>query len=207
MLTVLGRVTSINARKVLWALDEMGVPYGREDWGKPLRDPNVPEFLKLNPNAQVPVIIDDGFVLWESHAILRYLSAKAGSGLWPVEARERALADQWMSWQSTELGPAWSYAVQALLRGNPPNPDPTRIAESIAAWTKEMRILEGHLSGAAGGFMANGRFSLADIVIALSAHRWFSVAFEKPPLPAVEAHYRQKQSRPAGLAYLGATTP
>jgi glutathione S-transferase len=206
MLKVLGRLTSINARKVLWALDEMGVPYEREDWGKPLRDPNVPEFLKLNPNAQVPVIIDDGFVLWESHAILRYLSAKAGSGLWPADTRERALVDQWMSWQSTELNPAWSYVVQALLRGNPPSPDPVRIEASIAAWTKVIRILEGHLAGS-GGFMANGRFSLADIVIALSTHRWFSVAFEKPSLPAVEAHYRQMQSRPAGMTYLGATTP
>jgi glutathione S-transferase len=206
MLKVLGRVTSINTRKVLWALDEMGVPYEREDWGKPLRDPNVPEFLKLNPNALVPVIIDEGFVLWESQAILRYLAARAGSGLWPAEARERALVDQWLSWQSTELNPAWSYVVQALLRGNPPNPDPARIAASIAAWTKAIGILEAHLA-ATNGFVANGRFSLADIVIALSTHRWFSVPFDKPSLPAVEAHYLSMQSRPAGTAYLGATTP
>jgi glutathione S-transferase len=206
MLKVLGRVTSINTRKVLWALDEMGTPYEREDWGKPLRDPNVPEFLKLNPNAQVPVILDDGFVLWESHAILRHLSATAGSGLWPVEARERALVDQWMSWQSTELNPAWTYVVQAKLRGNPPDPDPSRIEASILAWTKQMQILEQHLAGSSG-VMANGRFSLADIVIALSTHRWLSVPFEKPSLPAAEAHYHQMRSRPAGLPYLGATTP
>ena len=206
MLKVLGRVTSINTRKVLWALDEIGVPYQREDWGKPLRDPNVPDFLKLNPNAQVPVIVDDGFALWESHAILRYLSATAGSGLWPVEARERALVDQWMSWQSTELNPAWNYVVQARLRGNPPDPDPARIDASIFAWTKQMQILEYHLAGSSG-VMANGRFSLADIVIALSTHRWLSVPFDKPSLPAVEAHYRQMRSRPAGMPYLGATTP
>lgn len=207
MLKVLGRVTSINVRKILWALDEMGAPYEREDWGKPLRDPNVPQFLKLNPNAQVPVIIDDGFVLWESPAILRYLAAKAGSGLWPADARERALVDQWVSWQSTELNPAWSYVVQARLRGNPPNPDPARIEASIAAWIKSMRILEEHFAGAADGFVVNGRFSLADIVLALSTHRWMSTPFEKPTFPAVEAHYRKMQSRPAGMAYLGATTP
>src|SRR5690348_3846159 len=80
MLKVLGRVTSINARKALWALDEMGVAYEREDWGVPLRDPRTPEFTKLNPNAQVPVIIDDGFVLWESGAILRYLADRHRSG-------------------------------------------------------------------------------------------------------------------------------
>lgn len=206
MLKVLGRVTSINTRKVLWALDEMGIPYEREDWGKPLRDPNVPEFLALNPNGLVPVIVDDGFVLWESHAILRYLAARAGSGLWPVEARERALVDQWLSWQSTELNPAWSYVVQARLRGNPPNPDPVRIEASIASWTRVNRILEAHLA-VTGGFVANSRFSLADIVLALSTHRWFSVTFDKPSLPHLEAHYRKMQSRPAGAAYLGATTP
>ena len=206
MLKVLGRVTSINARKVLWTLDEMGVPYEREDWGKPIRDPNVPEFLALNPNAQVPVIVDDGFVLWESHAVMRYLAAQKMSDLWPFEPQERALVDQWMSWQSTELGPAWSYVGRARLRNEPPNPDPMRIAESTRAWTKQMRILEGQLQ-ASGGFVANGRFSLADIVIGVSTHRWMSIAFDKPELPAVEAHYAQMRSRPAAVAYLGAKTP
>lgn len=206
MLKVLGRVTSINARKVLWTLDEIGVPYEREDWGKPIRDPNVPEFLALNPNAQVPVIVDDGFVLWESHAVMRYLAAQKMSDLWPFEPQERALVDQWMSWQSTELGPAWSYVGRARLRNEPPNPDPVRIEESIRAWTKQMRILEGQLQ-ASGGFVANGRFSLADIVIGVSTHRWMSIAFDKPELPAVEAHYAQMRSRPAAVAYLGAKTP
>ena len=97
MLRILGRVTSINVRKVLWAAGEMGIEYEREDWGKPVRDPNVPEFLALNPNGSVPVIIDDGFVLWESGAILRYLSEKTGSDLWPSDARERARVDQWLT--------------------------------------------------------------------------------------------------------------
>src|SRR6185369_7513994 len=114
-----------------------------------------------------------------------------------AEARERALVDQWLSWQSTELNPAWTYVVQAKLRGNPPNPDPTRIDASIAAWTRQMRILEDHLARS-GGFMANGRFSLADIVIGLSTHRWLNVQLERPLLPAAEAHHRQMQSRPAG---------
>lgn len=206
MLKVLGRLTSINTRKVLWLLDEIGTPYRQEDWGKPLRDPNVPEFLRLNPNAQVPVIVEDDFVLWESHAILRYLGATSGSGLLPAEARERALVDQWMSWQSTELNPAWVYIVQAKLRGNPPNPDPARIQASIEAWTKQMRILEDWLAST-DGYVANDRFSLADIVIALSTHRWLSVSFDKPSLPAVEAHYQLMRSRPAGMPYLGATTP
>jgi glutathione S-transferase len=206
MLKVLGRVTSINVRKVLWALDEMGVAHEREDWGKPIRDPNVPEFLALNPNAQVPVTVDDGFVLWESHAVLRYLAGKHQADLWPADPQKRALVDQWMSWQSTELNPAWSYVGRARLRAEPPNPEPVRIEESIRAWTRQMRILEAQLARG-NGFVANDAFSLADIVIGLSTHRWMSIDFDKPALPAVARHYAQMQSRPAAVAYLGATTP
>lgn len=208
MLRILGRVTSINARKVLWAADEMGLAHEHEVWGKPDRDPNVPEFLAMNPNGTVPVVVDDGFVLWESNAIMRYFAGKAGSDLLPGEARERALVDQWLTWQATELNVAWSYVGRAKLRNFPPNPDPARMAESIMAWSKAMQLLEGHLEKAAGGYLANGRFSLADIAIGLSTHRWMNVPFDdKPRLPAVEAHYAKMQSRPAGKPYLGATTP
>lgn len=205
MLRILGRVTSINVRKVLWAAGEMGIEYEREDWGKPVRDPKVPEFLALNPNGTVPVIIDDGFALWESGAILRYLAEKTGSDLWPSDARERALVDQWLTWQGTELNPSWAYIVPAKLRNDPPDPDPERLAAAAAKWTRTMRILEGQLER--GDYVANGRFSLADIVIGLSVHRWKSVQFDKPDLPAVDAHYARMQARPAGKPWLGAATP
>ena len=206
MLKVLGRITSINVRKVLWAADEMGLAYAREDWGKPIRDPNVPEFLALNPNGQVPVVIDEGFVLWESGAVVRYLAEKAASDLWPKDVRERALVDQWTTWQSTEPSPASSYAARAILRNDPPNPDPARLADSIASWTRQLRTLEGHLAASAV-FVVNGRFSLADIAIGLSTHRWITMTFDKPTLPAVEAHYAAMKERPAAAAYLGKATP
>jgi glutathione S-transferase len=207
MLRILGRNTSINVRKVLWVADEMGLSYDQEVWGKPQRDPKVPEFLAMNPNGQVPVIVDDGFVLWESQAILRYLAEKTGSDLLPRDARERALVDQWLTWQATELNVSWAYIVPAKLRNDPPNPDPDRLAAAAVKWTTAMQILEGQLE-ATGDYVVNGRFSLADIAIGLSTHRWKNVAFDsKPALPAVDAHYGRMQSRPAGKPYLGATTP
>lgn len=207
MLRILGRVTSINARKVLWAADEMGLDYEHEAWGKPVRDPQVPEFLAMNPNGQVPVIVDDGFVMWESNAIMRYLAEQTASDLLPSDARERGLVDQWLTWQATELNFAWSYVARAKLRNFPPHPDPARMAESIGAWRKAMEILEGQLEKG-NGYVVNGRFSLADIVIGLSTHRWMNVPFDdKPKLPAVAEHYAKMQSRPAGKPYLGATTP
>ncbi|MEP7240735.1 MAG: glutathione S-transferase family protein [Devosia sp.] len=206
MLRVLGRVTSINARKVLWTADEIGLTYEREDWGLPIRDPRVGQFLALNPNAQVPVLIDDGFALWESNAIMRYLGERHASPLWPTQPRERALVDQWMSWQATELNPAWTYAVYALLRRNPAYTDQERIAASIGKWTEGMQILEDRLQ-ATGDYVANHRFSLADIVLALSTHRWMMTPFDKPKLPAVAAHYARVKSRAPAVAYLGAETP
>lgn len=205
-LAILGRITSINVRKVTWTADLIGLSYRTEVWGLPHRDPREAEFLKLNPNAQVPVILDDGFVLWESGAIIRYLARKHRSGLWPGDFRERALVDQWVTWQGTELNPQWGYAVQALLRKNPAYIDRARIEDSIARWGAAMRILEAHLRQA-GDFVANGRLSLADIVIALSSHRWFSTPFDKPDLPAVKAHYKMLKATPEGAKYLSAETP
>ncbi|HTU61624.1 MAG TPA: glutathione S-transferase N-terminal domain-containing protein, partial [Polyangiales bacterium] len=62
MLKILGKASSINVRKVLWLCAELDMPYEREDWGAGFRDTNTPEFLALNPNAQVPVIRDGEFV-------------------------------------------------------------------------------------------------------------------------------------------------
>jgi len=205
-LAILGRITSINVRKVTSTADLIGLSYRTEVWGLPNRDPREAEFLKLNPNAQVPVILDDGFVLWESGAIMRYLADKHGSGLWPKDLKERALVDQWLTWQGTELNPAWMYAVQALLRKNPAYSDSARIEDSIARWGSAMRIVEAQLRQT-GGFIANDRLSLADIVLGLSSHRWFSMPFDKPELPAVRAHYEMMKATAEGAKYLGEKTP
>jgi glutathione S-transferase len=205
-LAILGRITSINVRKVCWTADLIGISYRTEVWGLPHRDPREAEFLKLNPNAQVPVILDDGFVLWESGAIMRYLADKHRSGLWPRDLKERALVDQWVTWQGTELNPPWMYAVHALLRKNPAYSDRSRIEDSLARWSAAMRILEAHLRQT-GRFVANDRVSLADIVLALSSHRWFSTPFERPDLPAVTAHYEMMKATAEGQKYLGEATP
>jgi glutathione S-transferase len=205
-LRILGRTTSINVRKVLWAADLIGIAYENEPWGLPVRDPNVPEFLGLNPNGQVPVIVDGDYVLWESNAILRYLAESRRSGLWPVDSRERGLVDQWLTWQVSELNPAWAYAHQALSRRNPAFTDPDRIAQSVKSWNKAMGLLDRHLK-AIGGFAANGRVSLADIVLALSSHRWLLTEFDKPELPAVTAHHAMMQGTEAGARHMRADIP
>lgn len=201
MVRVLGRVTSINVRKVLWALDELGISYEREDWGLPLRDPNDPAFLALNPNAQVPVFVEaDGSALWESNAILVYL-AQTRSALLPKDQRALGLALQWFTWQATELNPPWGYALNALVRKRPGYEDPAKIAESIATWTARMDLLEAEL-GKGNAFIAGDEFSIADIVLALSIHRWFIVPFDHKPMPHVQAYYERIKQRPAGARWM-----
>lgn len=206
MLRILGRVTSINVRKVLWTADELGLAYVREDWGLPLRDPNTPEFRALNPNAQVPVIIDGDFVLWESHAIMRHWAEREASPLLPADAQARARVEQWFGWQATDLNIAWRYAVAARVRKLAGYEDEGRIAESLQEWTVKMRVLEARLAET-GAYVAGSDFSLADIALGLSVHRWFGGEFERPDLPNVSAYYERVRSRPAALPHFDAATP
>lgn len=203
-LRLLGRVTSINVRKALWVMDELGITYEREDWGLPTRDPRTPEFLALNPNGLVPVLVDDGFVLWESNAIATYLARRHGA-LLPKDAQGAALVDQWLYWQVGELNPQWGYAVNALLRKNPAFSDAGQTADSIDRWSAKMAVLESRLERR--DYLVGNTISVADIAIALSSHRWFSTPFERPRLPATEAHYERMRERPAGARWMSETTP
>ncbi|MBE7733166.1 glutathione S-transferase family protein [Devosia faecipullorum] len=204
MMRVLGRLTSINVRKVVWALEAIDQPYEQEDWGMPLRDPKVPEFLALNPNGQVPVLVDGDFALWESNAILIYLADKAGGGqILPSDPRERARALQWLGWQVSDLNPVWMYAIFALVRKLPGHDDQKQIDNSIQRWTARMQILEAELARG-GPFIVGGQFSIADIALGLSCHRWFQTPFEKVKLPAVEDYCRRLKADGPGSRWMAA---
>ncbi|WP_263261739.1 glutathione S-transferase family protein [Pseudomonas sp. RIT-PI-S] len=208
MLKVLGRTSSINVRKVLWACTELQLPTTREeDWGAGFRSPTAPEFLALNPNAQIPVLIDKDFVLWESNSIVRYLAnAYGGERLYPQAARERARVDQWLDWQASELNPSWGYVFHSLVRKNPAYQDATALREGQQRWCAAMAILEQQLQRT-GGFVSGEQFSLADIVIGLSVNRWFGTPFERPDLPAVNAYYARLAERESFFLFCGAQQP
>ena len=117
MLKLWGRVNSINVQKVLWALEELKVPYERTDAGMAFGVVNEPFYKKMNPNSRVPTIDDDGFVLWESNAIVRYLAAKHGAGsLSPNDPKQRANSDRWMDWASNHVGPVITPVFWGLIR-------------------------------------------------------------------------------------------
>jgi glutathione S-transferase len=201
MLEVLGKASSINVRKVLWTCAELGIAFKSEDWGSGFRSTQEKAFLALNPNAMVPVIREDEFVLWESNAIIRYLTAShGGNWLYPSTPRLRAMIDQWIDWQASDLNRAWSYAFQALVRRSPDHQDTMALDKSSSDWSCYMTILNQQLERT-GAFIAGSDFSLADIPIGLSVNRWFQTPLDHPALPAVTAYYERLTDRPGYNTY------
>ena len=198
---LLGKASSINVRKVLWLCAELPLAIEHEAWGAGFRSTQTPEFLALNPNALVPVLRDGELVLWESNTICRYLAARAGrSDLLPTAPAERARVEQWMDWQATELNNAWRYAFMALVRQSPAHGDTNALAVSVAEWNRHMQILDSQLIKT-GAYAAGAVFTLADVVLGLSTHRWFMTPMERPNLSAVQAYYERLSERPAFLLH------
>jgi len=201
MLKILGKPSSINVRKVLWTCVELGIPYELDPWGAGHRDTREPDFLALNPNAMVPVIVDDGFVLWESNSICRYLATSRGNALiLPADAQARARVEQWMDWQATDLNNSWRYAFMSLVRGSRHHRDLRLLDSSIADWNRHMEILEARLQQT-GCYVAGENFTLADVVLGLSTHRWFMTPMDRPALPAVSAYYDRLGQRAGFMQY------
>jgi glutathione S-transferase len=198
-LRVLGRASSINVRKVLWTCAELDLRFEHVE--------SDPGLLARNPNALVPVIQDGDFVLWESNAICRYLAARQPQRmLLPEDAPPRALVEQWMDWQATELNPAWRYSFYALVRADPAYTDPAAISRSVDSWNRCMRILDAHFAHG-GQFVTGEHFTLADVVLGLSTHRWLHTPIERPHLDAVLGYYQRLSVRPAFRAHVSAGVP
>lgn len=201
MLKLLGKATSINVRKVLWACDEIGVPFEREDWGDGFQSTRAPAFLALNPVGLVPVVIDGVHVLRESNTIVRYLAAKHGrTDLLPPSPSERAMVEMWMDWQASEFNNAWRYAFQALVRKTPGFDDKAQVAASVQGWAEQVAILDSQLAKTQA-FVHGAHFTVADIPIGLSVHRWFMTPMDRPAFPAVSDYYERLSQRPAFMKH------
>lgn len=201
ILRLLGRRPSINVRKVLWTLDEIGRAYRFEACEQELSAARAAEIHTLNPNDQFPILVDDAGPLWESNTICRYLVGDEGRhDLLPTNPRARADVECWIDWQATDLNDAWRYAFLALQRRKPNYADPSLIEASIKAWNSKMAILDTQL-GKTRAFVTGSRFTLADIGLGLSVHRWFGTPMERPALLNVEIYYERLRARPAFLVH------
>ena len=196
MLKIWGRTNSVNVKKVLWAAEELGLEYQRIDAGLQYGVNKTPEYLKMNPTGLVPTIDDDGFVLWESHAIVRYLAAKHGAGtLAPADPRARADADRWMDWAHGFAREFQRPLFWALVR----NPPEKRDAKAIEAATKKC----GELLAVPNQYLANRPFfagnslTIGDIPLGCHVQLWMRLPIERPALPNLQRWFDRLCTRPA----------
>jgi glutathione S-transferase len=172
MLKIWGRNTSINVQKVMWAIGELNLPHERIDVGGTFGRTKEPFYLAMNPNSLVPTLEeDDGFTLWESNTIVRYLAAKHGAGtLEPKDPKERARASQWMDWMLTVCAPAIHPLFWGLIRTPPEQQDPAKIADARDKTAAALRMLDTQLGKTK--YAAGDSFSMGDIPVGLITYRF-----------------------------------
>jgi glutathione S-transferase len=195
---IYGRKSSSNVQKVLWCCAELGLAYDRIDMGREFGGNHEPAYLAMNPNGVIPTIVeDDGFTLWESNSILRYLAKRYGpAGFYPADPKQAAIGEQWMDWQLNSLNVAFTPMFYGLVRKAPAERDLAAIEASRVETQRHLAMLDRHLQRSP--WVAGDAFSVADIPVGIYAYRWY--AFEgvaRDSLPAFERWYEQLQKRPA----------
>jgi glutathione S-transferase len=201
MLKIWGRLSSINVRKVVLAAQWLQIPFERTDAGQQFGIVNTPEYRARNPNGLVPTIEDDGFVLWESNVIVRYLCARHSAGkLYPQDLPERFEAERWMDWQQTTLNPAGRNGFIQLIRTPADKRDANLVAQSVAATEPLLSVIEARLGQHA--FIAGEAFTMADIPIACEIHRWHGLPLEHAARPHLDRWYQGILSNPASRGIL-----
>jgi glutathione S-transferase len=194
MLRVWGRVSSANVQKVLWCCAELDLAYERIDVGGPFGGLQDPKYLALNPNGLIPTVEDDGFVLWESNTIVRYLAAKYGAGgLCPVSVHGRAEAERWMDWHLCHFLPSVAVVFFGLVRTPPEQRDIGAIEAARRQTGTILEVLNSHLSGR--DYVAGRQLTMGDIAIGGWVHRWFAMDIERPKQSHLEAWYRRLSTR------------
>ena len=178
MLKLLGRKTSGNVQKVLFLLEETGTPYTREDYGRQFNNTQTPEYLKLNPNAKVPTLIDGDLVIWESNTILRYLASKAGSPLYPTALAARTHVERWMDWQLATLNAPYVALFQASKL--PPESRGADFAAQVKTLGDALAILDRRLGESA--YLAGADLTIADLCLAPLVYRCLRFGVDLPAL-------------------------
>ncbi len=196
MLKVWGRRSSANVQKVLRLVGELDLPYTHSPAGGDFGGLDDPAFRALNPHGKVPVIEDGGVVVWESHAILRYLAAAYGADrFWSPDPAVRARIDGWMDWAQTALQPAFLSGVfWGWYRTPEAQRDTAAVAKALDQTAACLARVDRQLADRA--FVAGETLSLADIAVGTHLYRWFELEIARPALPRLEAWYERLTVRP-----------
>ncbi|MEP7030143.1 MAG: glutathione S-transferase [Pseudolabrys sp.] len=204
MIKMWGRNTSSNVQKAMWAVGELGLEHNRIDVGGAFGQTKEPKYLAMNPNALVPTLEeDDGFTLWESNSVVRYLAAKYDKTgvLEPKDLKQRALASQWMDWQLSVVGPAITPAFWGLIRTPAEKRDMAAIKASQDKTTDAMKILDTQLGKTA--FVAGPAFSYGDLPVGVMCYRYVQLVPGRPATPNLDRWYGLISKRKAFMDHVG----
>ncbi|MCC6946666.1 MAG: glutathione S-transferase family protein [Bradyrhizobiaceae bacterium] len=194
---VWGRANSGNVKKVLVVAEELNIPYERIDAGMQFGVVDTPEYRKLNPNGRVPTIEDGDFVLWESHAICRYLAMKyGGEAIYPADPAVRASIDRWLDWVHSTLVPVDFPVFWGTIRTPPEQRDAAAIAANTKKLADVLQILEERLAGRQ--YIEGDRVTLADLVLGIFVYRYLkNPHLERPQQPNLAAWCERMRVRPS----------
>lgn len=197
MLKIWGRKNSSNVRKPLWAAEELGLAYEAIDAVGAFGVVDTPQYRAMNPNGRVPVIEDDGFVLWESNAIVRYLLAKhaANTPWYPADLQTRATADKWMDWTTSSFAGPFRTVFWGVLRTPAEKQDWAAINEGIKECTALLAMANEALS--TQPYLSGSEIGMGDIPLGSFIYAWFEMPIERDPQPHLEAWYARLKQRPA----------
>lgn len=198
MLTVYGRATSSNVQAVMWTIGELALEHERLDRGHAYGGVDTPEYLAMNPNGLVPVVVDgDRPPLWESYAIVRYLAEKYGdTDFWPTDPMKRAQAAKWADWIKTTFGPVlligifWPLITDGIeATGN------DALATNVAKIGGLAKIADGAVAGR--DYLGGDTPCFADMVFGSLLYRYFTLAFDRVETRDLSAYYDRLGRRPA----------
>jgi glutathione S-transferase len=202
---------SPNALRVRAVANELGIQLDIIEVDFRKGENKTASYLALNPNGKVPVLVDGDFVLWESRAINGYLaSLKPEHGLYPDDAKRRALIDQWSHWQAIHLGPAMQrVAFERVMKSKfgMGEPDENTIASGLKEIDQFLPIFDASLKDKE---WVTGKLSIADFAVGSTFVYRAPAAISLDNAPHVSAWINRLEARPSwqkAVAPLLATMP
>ncbi|POA51333.1 MULTISPECIES: glutathione S-transferase family protein [unclassified Pseudomonas] len=197
MLKIWGRKNSSNVRKALWCAEELGLAYESLDAGGAFGVVDTPEYRALNPNGRIPMIEDEGFVLWESNTIVRYLLARhaAGTPWYPTDVQARASAEKWMDWTTSTFADVFRPLFWGVLRTPSAEQDWVRIDAARDTCAQLLERVDQALANQP--YLSGQEIGMGDIPLGSFIYAWFEIPIERPALPHLQAWYQRLAARPA----------
>lgn len=194
MIVLYGSMAS-RAHRVVWMLNECGLNFDHVQTNFFDGSTHTPEFLAINPNGRVPVLDDDGFVLFESLAINLYLAKKYGNALAPAAGQEEALATQWSFWVMSEVEKPLLFASANRALFPEGSRDEEQALMAIGKLNRPLKVLEAHLANSA--CILGDRFTVADLNIATVMDLAPQCGISLDAWPRVKAWHERCLARPA----------